>query len=119
MPTLSIITNLPKYKIPSTFLADTSKLVSQTLQTPELYIGVRIKAGQQMFWYNDESPSALGNITGTGNFGIDENKHYSSIIYDFVEKQLGIPQDRFYLSFVELKPSNIGAQGTTLEEIIQ
>lgn len=59
------------------------------------YIGVRIKAGQQMFWYNDESPSALGNITGTGNFGIDENKHYSSIIYDFVEKQLGIPQDRY------------------------
>lgn len=35
MPTLSITTNVPKYKIPSTFLADTSKLVSQVLQTPE------------------------------------------------------------------------------------
>ncbi|CAI6365759.1 unnamed protein product [Macrosiphum euphorbiae] len=119
MPTLSITTNIPKYKIPSTFLADASKLVSQVLQTPELYIAVRIKAGQQMHWYNNESPCALGNITGTGNFGIDENKHYASIIYDFVEKQLGIPQDKFYLSFVEQKPSNIGVRGTTLEEIIQ
>jgi len=56
---------------------------------------VRIKGGQQMFWYNNESPCALGNITGTGNFGIDENKQYASIIYDFIEKQLGIPQDRY------------------------
>ncbi|XP_026808799.1 macrophage migration inhibitory factor-like [Rhopalosiphum maidis] len=119
MPTISITTNIPKYKIPSTFLAETSKLISQTLQTPELYIGVRIKAGQQMCWFNDELPCALGNITGTGNFGVDENKHYASIIYDFLEKKIGIPQDRFYLSFVEQKPCNIGVKGTTLEEIIQ
>jgi len=36
MPTLSITTNIPKYKIPSTFLADASKVISQVLQTPEL-----------------------------------------------------------------------------------
>jgi len=36
MPTLSITTNIPKYKVPSTFLTDASKLVSQILQTPEL-----------------------------------------------------------------------------------
>jgi len=56
---------------------------------------VRIKAGQQMFWYNDESPCALGNLTGTGNFGVEENKHYASIIYDFIEKQLCVPQDKY------------------------
>lgn len=48
-----------------------------------------------MFWFNNESPCALGNITGIGNFGIDENKYYASIIYDFIEKQLGIPKDRY------------------------
>ncbi|KAL4142450.1 hypothetical protein QTP88_004905 [Uroleucon formosanum] len=119
MPTLSITTNVPKYKISSTVLADLSKLVSQILQTPEQYVAVRIKAGQQMYWYNNESTCALGNITGTGNFGIDENKQFASILYDFIEKKIGIPQDRFYLSFVEQKPSNIGVRGTTLEEIIQ
>jgi len=36
MPTISLTTNVPKYKIPSTLLADLSKLISQTLQTPEL-----------------------------------------------------------------------------------
>lgn len=47
-----------------------------------------------MCWFNNELPCALGNITGTGNFGVDENKHYASIIYDFLEKKIGIPQDR-------------------------
>lgn len=59
------------------------------------YIGVRIKAGQQACWFDDESPCALGNITGTGNFGTDENKQYSKIIFDFIEKQLGVPQNRY------------------------
>lgn len=36
MPILSISTNLPKHKVPITFLDDASKLVSQILNTPEL-----------------------------------------------------------------------------------
>jgi len=56
---------------------------------------VRIKAGQQMFWHNNESLCALGNITGIGIFGIDENKNFASIVFDFIEKQLGIPQNRY------------------------
>lgn len=48
-----------------------------------------------MYWYNNESTCALGNITGTGNFGIDENKQFASILYDFIEKKIGIPQDRY------------------------
>lgn len=36
MPILSISTNLPKHKVPSTFLDDASKLVSQILKIPEL-----------------------------------------------------------------------------------
>lgn len=35
MPILSISTNVPKHKIPLTFLDDASKLVSQILKTPE------------------------------------------------------------------------------------
>lgn len=36
MPTLSLITNLPKHTVPSTFLANASKKVGQILQIPEL-----------------------------------------------------------------------------------
>lgn len=36
MPTLSIITNVPKHEVPSTFLADASKLVCQILKISEL-----------------------------------------------------------------------------------
>lgn len=36
MPTLSIITNLPKHKVPTDFLENASKVVSEILETPEL-----------------------------------------------------------------------------------
>lgn len=61
---------------------------------------MRIKAGQQMFWHNSESLCALGNITGTGFFGVDENKQFAAIFFDFIEKQLGIPQDRYIYFYI-------------------
>lgn len=36
MPTFNVITNLPKHKVPSTFLSDASKVVSKLLSVPEL-----------------------------------------------------------------------------------
>jgi len=57
---------------------------------------VRIKAGQQMFWSNNSSSSlaGLGNLAGTGIYEIEKNKYYASHLYDFLEKELGIPQNR-------------------------
>ncbi|XP_025197732.1 macrophage migration inhibitory factor-like [Melanaphis sacchari] len=123
MPTFSIVTNVPKHKIPSTFLADASKFVSEVLQTPELYIAVKIKAGQQMNWFStkvpNEEPCALGSIAGTLKLGLDENNKYAPLLQGYIEKHIGVPTNRCYLSFSEQKPSNIGVKGTTLEEIIQ
>ncbi|VVC24839.1 Macrophage migration inhibitory factor,Tautomerase/MIF superfamily [Cinara cedri] len=119
MPTLSIVTNLPKNQIPPNFLANASKLVSQILKTPELHVAVKIKAGQQMFWCNSDSLCGLGNLAGTGIYGLEKNKYYSSLLFDFLEKELGIPETRLYISFVEQKPSNVGIRGTTLEALIQ
>lgn len=47
-----------------------------------------------MFWGNSELLCGLGNLAGTGIYGLKENKYYSSILFDFLEKELGIPQTR-------------------------
>ncbi|XP_050431118.1 macrophage migration inhibitory factor homolog isoform X7 [Adelges cooleyi] len=118
MPTLSLITNVPKYKVPASFLSDASKLVSEILKTPESEISVKIKTGDPMYWHNNYSYCGIGSLAGVGIYGFEENKNNSFSIYNFIEKQLGIPQNRLYISFVDQKPSNIGVQGTTLEEKI-
>lgn len=54
-----------------------------------------IKAGQQMYWHdNDSDVCGLGSLTGQGIYGIEENKYYASFLYDFLEKELGISQNR-------------------------
>lgn len=55
---------------------------------------MKIKAGQQMFWHNNDSLCGLGSLAGTGIYGLEENKYYSSVLYDFLEKELGLPQNR-------------------------
>ncbi|XP_050521153.1 macrophage migration inhibitory factor homolog [Daktulosphaira vitifoliae] len=119
MPTLSIITNLPKHKVPSSFLADASHMLSQKLNVHEGHVIVKIKAAQPMHWFMDESLCGIGSLSGTGIYGLEENKKNSAFIFDFIEKELGIPQNRLYISFVDQKPSNVGVQRTTLEEILQ
>lgn len=48
-----------------------------------------------MYWHdNDAGVFGLGSLSGTGIYGIEENKYYSSFLYDFLEKELGIPQNR-------------------------
>lgn len=55
---------------------------------------MKIKAGQQMFWHNSAKKCGLGSLAGTGIYGVEENKYYCSFLYDFIEKELGIPQNR-------------------------
>lgn len=56
---------------------------------------MKIKAGQQMYWYNNDSLCGIGSLAGTGIYEVEKNKYYSSILYDFLEKELGLPQDRY------------------------
>lgn len=48
-----------------------------------------------MYWHdNDEVVCGLGSFSGTGICGVEENKYYASFLYDFLEKELGISQNR-------------------------
>lgn len=47
-----------------------------------------------MFWGTNDSLCGLGSLAGTGIYGIEDNKYYSSFLFEFLEKELGIPQNR-------------------------
>lgn len=47
-----------------------------------------------MYWHNNYSYCGIGSLAGVGIYGFEENKNNSFSIYNFIEKQLGIPQNR-------------------------
>jgi len=49
-----------------------------------------------MFWANKSTSllCGLGSLAGTGIYGVNENKYYAAHLFDFIEKELGIPQNK-------------------------
>ncbi|XP_071546884.1 macrophage migration inhibitory factor-like isoform X2 [Panulirus ornatus] len=118
MPSLEIATNVPKDKVTPTLLLELSKVFSATVSKSEQYCCVRVVPDQLMTFGGSTEPCALAVLHCIGELGVEENKAHAAKIYEFMEKNLGIPSDRMYLTFVDLPTSLVGYQGTTFHEIL-
>lgn len=48
-----------------------------------------------MAWNGTEKPCGVGTLMSIGCLGVEENKKHASVLYPLLEKELGIPGDRF------------------------
>lgn len=39
-------------------------------------------------------PCAIGNLMSIGALGVDQNKQHAKVLYELVQKELGVPSDR-------------------------
>uniref|UniRef100_A0A1W7RA73 L-dopachrome isomerase n=1 Tax=Hadrurus spadix TaxID=141984 RepID=A0A1W7RA73_9SCOR len=118
MPCFVLNTNLPKEKIPPDFVKSTAELVAKTLGKPLSYIVVHINPDQLMGWGGGSDPCALASLMSIGKLGVQENKKHAAALYKHIEKHLGIPGDRMYISFFDADKSNVGYTGTTFHDIL-
>lgn len=44
-------------------------------------------------------PCAIANLMSIGSLGVEQNKKHAKALYEFVEKELGVPNDRFVFLF--------------------
>lgn len=90
-----------------------------------------------MSWGGTNEPAAQATLMSIGALGVDANKKHSKALFDIVNKELGIPQDRLvlilfsiffklysfffnfrlYISFVNAPSSDVGYTGTTFHDI--
>lgn len=47
-----------------------------------------------MSWGGTNEPAAQATLMSIGALGVDANKKHSKALFDIVNKELGIPQDR-------------------------
>ncbi|XP_066959957.1 macrophage migration inhibitory factor homolog isoform X1 [Macrobrachium rosenbergii] len=118
MPCLEISTNIPKEKVTSDIILSLSKEIAACLGKPEQYVAVRILPDQLMSFGGTLEPCGTAQLLSIGKLGVAENKVISAKIFALVEKTLGIPNDRMYITFVDAASSNIGYKGTTFHQIL-
>ncbi|XP_072355070.1 macrophage migration inhibitory factor-like isoform X1 [Scyliorhinus torazame] len=77
------------------------------------YIAVHIVPDQILHFGGSSEPCALGSLSSIGKIGSKQNKTYSKVLFDLVNKHLHISPDRMYIVFQDLEPANVGFNSGT------
>ncbi|XP_047040649.1 MIF-like protein mif-2 [Helicoverpa zea] len=115
MPCLRILTNIPISQVPKDFVNKILPLLAKVVRKPEdKFLCVVSGDCHISFAGQASTPSAVATLESIGHLGVDENKVITREVTAFIEKELGIPPNHFFLSFYDLKGQNIGKGGVTL-----
>ena len=93
-------------------LASLSKVISETTGKPEQY--VMVTASQTtMFMAGKPGDAAFVDIRGIGGLTDEVNRTLAQWICKVLNDSLGVPQNRIYLNFTDVKASHWGWNGST------
>ncbi|KAH3890641.1 macrophage migration inhibitory factor homolog isoform X2 [Dreissena polymorpha] len=112
MPTFNIFVTTPKSQIPKDFILEASKFIAQQLGKPESYVTVRVVPDQMMSHGGTTDPCGSVQVYSIGALG-KKNKEHSAAIGNFLESKLNIPQDRFYITYMDIAGNDCGYEGDT------
>jgi phenylpyruvate tautomerase len=107
MPYLNVQTNIADAAISDDFIKRLSVLVAQLLNKPEQYVAVQISAAQRLFFSGTNEPAAILELTSIG-LEINQTKHLSHELMNFLQVELGISTERIYIRFVDFAGHMIG-----------
>lgn len=113
MPYLKIQTNLPlNKKAERTILKHASALVAEQLEKPETFVMVALESDTPMSFAGSDDPLAFLELKSIG-LRPARTKDLSEALCKLVEGHLGIPRDRVYVKFIDVKGSMWGWKGDT------
>ena len=109
MPLLSVSTSIEINK-KKLFLKNCSQLVSKLTNKPEQYVMVRLFDQTPMYFNLDQSPSCYIDFKSIGALNTSK---MSKEISTFILNEIGIPTNRVYICFEDIKASNWSWDGKT------
>jgi phenylpyruvate tautomerase len=93
-------------------LASLSKIVAETIGKPEQYVMVSLSRAA-MVMSGKTGDAAFVDIRSIGGLSGDVPRTLSKKICSVLHDNLGIAEDRVYLNFAAIKPTNWGWNGNT------
>jgi phenylpyruvate tautomerase len=73
---------------------------------------VHIKDEQVLTFAGTFEPAYIANIYSIGKISPEMNVNTSKGLSEFLSKELGLPDDRGYIGFHDMKATNMGWKGT-------
>jgi len=93
-------------------LASLSKTVAEIIGKPEQYVMVAV--GQAaMLMSGNPGDAAFVDVRSIGGLTKEVNRKLSQKVCKLLNDSLGVPEDRVYLNFTEVKASDWGWNGST------
>jgi phenylpyruvate tautomerase len=93
-------------------LASLSRIVAETIGKPEQYVMISISRAE-MVMSGKAGDAAIVDIRSIGGLSGDVPRTLSKKICGLLHDNLGIPENRIYLNFAEVKAANWGWNGNT------
>lgn len=113
MPYLKIQTNLPlTEKAEQNILKTASKLVAKELEKPEEFVMIALEPNTPMLFAGSDAPVAFLELKSIA-LPPTITKPLSQALCTLIREQLGIPLDRTYVKFIDVKHSMWGWKGDT------
>jgi phenylpyruvate tautomerase PptA (4-oxalocrotonate tautomerase family) len=95
-----------------TLLEKCSKFISSMVGKPEPYVMVSIDHSQDMIFGGNTEPAAMVKLKSIG-LPADKCNDYVSRISQFLNDEVGVPQDRVFIDVVDLQRNMFGWNGKT------
>ncbi|CAH0549069.1 unnamed protein product [Brassicogethes aeneus] len=118
MPHFRLETNVPQSDIPADLPAKICQVLSKSLGKPISYCVATVVGGVAMSWGGSNAKCAQATLMSIGALGQEQNKKHSKAIFDLITKELGIADDKMYISFTDNPSMNVGYQSTTFHDIL-
>ena len=113
MPYLKIQTNLPLgKKAERAILKNASALVAELLEKPEGFVMIALQPDTPMLFAGSDDPVAFLELKSVG-LPARKTKDLSQALCQLIEGHLGIPRDRVYVKFIDVKGAMWGWKGDT------
>ncbi|XP_032657198.1 macrophage migration inhibitory factor-like [Mauremys mutica] len=113
MPKFIINTNVSKDNVPDCLIEELTQQLPKALGKPAQYLALQISTDQLLSFHGSKDPCAMCFLYSIGKIGEQENKDYSKLLCDLLNKHLKIPADRIYISYFDMSAANVGWNRTT------
>ncbi|KAG6847877.1 hypothetical protein C0991_001278, partial [Blastosporella zonata] len=81
------------------------------------YVTVSYQYSESIIFAGTHDPAFILRVTTLGN-GTDKNESFAKAFFGFLEKELGVPDNRGYIIFNDPTPVNLAHKSTTFAVLL-
>ncbi|XP_043354305.1 macrophage migration inhibitory factor-like [Dermochelys coriacea] len=113
IPKFIINTNVSKDKVPYCLIEELTHQLTKALGKTAQYLVLQISTDQLLSFHGSKDPCTMCFLYSIGNIGDQENKDYSKLLCDLLNKHPKNTCRQIYISYFDTSAATVGWNHTT------